>query len=127
MRGLALAALMLVAACADETVSGYAEPGPWRLTELNGAPVGYAATLTFPRQGRVEGRLPCHDWRAQQTAPYPWFLLSHFELGQRPCAEPGIDEPVVHALASVTLAEVQGKVLILSDEGGAPMLVFRRD
>ena len=124
MKRAAVLALAL-AACTDETVSGYADTGPWRLTRLDGAPVSDSATLTFPQPGRVQGTLPCGPWTAQQTAPYPWFLLSHFETPGRDCPDAAAQERIVHALASVTLAEAVGDVLILSNEEGRE-LVFRR-
>ncbi len=125
MRAAALAAVLALAACADETVSGYAHPGPWRLTQLDGQSVTRPVTLRFPVEGRVAGEMPCYRWEAQQTAPYPWFVLSHFRLDRQPCEDPEGDEAAVHALASVTLAEVQGRVLILSNEDGLEMVFDR--
>jgi heat shock protein HslJ len=119
-------ALLLVVGCTDETVSGYAAPGPWRLVELDGTAVPPGTTLRFPAEGRVEGTLPCNTFRAQQTAPYPWFILSHFEVGSERCEARPLEERIVHALASVTLAEAQGPVLILTNDEGRE-LVFRRD
>ncbi len=113
-----LALLFLLAACADQTVSGYAASGPWRLAELDGEPVPAGTILTFPGAGRVSGALPCNSFTAQQTAPYPWFILSHFEVGRRSCDAAELEEQIVHALASVTLAEAKGPVLLLTTEDG---------
>ncbi len=125
MKRLAFMAALALTGCADETVSGYAHPGPWRLAELNGRPYSGTATLSLPAPSRVSGRLPCHEWRAQQSAPYPWFILSHLELTPLTCAASKADEPAIHALASVTQAEVQGKVLILSSEDAVRMVFLR--
>lgn len=124
MRRLAL--LLLLAACTDETVSGYAAPGPWRLVALDGTSVPAGTTLTFPTAGRVTGTLPCNAFSAQQTAPYPWFVLSHFKVGGQPCEAAALETRIVRSLASVTLAEAKGPVLLLTDEDGLEM-VFRLD
>jgi heat shock protein HslJ len=126
LRPAAAAALLALAACADEGVTGYAHPGPWHLVEIDGAPAGRAAALILPAPGRVRGAMACRAFEAQQTAPYPWFLLSHMEIEERPCSGgAAADEAILHAFASVTMAEAQGRVLILSDESGR-MMVFRR-
>lgn len=122
MKRLAPLALILAGCVGDETVSGYADTGPWHLTELGGDAVTVPATMRFPEAGRVEGTLPCGRWTAQQTAPYPWFLLSHFDLGG--CPRTAAEDRIVRALASATLAEAQGDVLILTNENGLEM-VFR--
>ena len=121
MKRLAFIAALALAGCADETVSGYAHPGPWRLAELNGRPYSGTATLSLPapRPGERPAALP-RMARAADAPPIPWFILSHLELTPLTCAASKADEPAIHALASVTLAEVQGKVLILSSEDARP-------
>ena len=116
-----------IAGCArDETVSGYAAPGSWRLAALHGEPVSTMATLRFPREGRVAGSLPCGAFSAQQTAPYPWFLLSHFSVPSG-CPDDAEEARVIRALAAATLAEAQGGVLILSNDEGLEMVLRLRD
>jgi hypothetical protein len=120
----AAVASLALAGCADETVSGYAAEGPWRLTEIDGRPAEATMTLTFRGRGRVEGTLPCRTFSARQTAPYPWFELTDMRPGDVTCVAGEAERRVLDSLASATLAEALGGVLILSDEGG-PLLVFR--
>ena len=84
MRASGLAALVALAACADETISGYADPEAiYALERLNGAPFPATATIAFPAPGRVEGEAPCNGWSAEQTAPYPWIALGPITATER--------------------------------------------
>ncbi len=92
-----------------------------RLVELNGEPLPAGTTLNLPEFGRITGTLPCNTFRARQTAPYPWFILSHFEVGGQTCAATALEDRIVHASASVTLAEAQGPSLLLTNAEGLEM------
>lgn len=114
-----------LAACADETVSGYAgTDAVWLLTEIDGKAADYTATLRFPRQGRVTGSGPCNTFGAAQTAPYPWFAPGPVEATERACPDLDGEQAFFAALEEMTLAEASGDVLILTDGAGRQM-VFR--
>ena len=121
-RMLALLALPF-AACSDETISGYADPdATYRLIEIEGAPFVARATMRFPEAGRLEGEAPCNRWSAEQTAPYPWFAPGPIAVTRRACPDLETESAFLTALAGMTLAEVQGPVLILSNENGGEMV-----
>ena len=116
-----------LAACyGDETISGYADrDATYRLEELDGAPFDADATIAFPEQGRIAGAGPCNAYSAAQTAPYPWFDVQGIAATKRACAALDAETRFFAALAAMSLAEVQGDILILSDDSGRDM-VFRR-
>ncbi|MCG6883459.1 MAG: META domain-containing protein [Silicimonas sp.] len=109
--------------CADETISGYANPdATYRLTELSGTPFEALATISFPEEGRAAGQAPCNAWSAEQAVPYPWISLGPIAATRRACPELAKEQAFFEALGRVTLAEVQGGVLILSDDHGVVMV-----
>lgn len=113
--------------CADETVSGYADQtAVYRLAEIDGVAFGARATISFPGEGRIEGESPCNRWSAAQGAPYPWFDPGPIAATRRACPDLDAEARFLRALAGMTLAEVQGPVLILSDDNGLEM-VFRAE
>lgn len=121
MRRAAVFPLLLVLpACADETVSGYADPAA--VYRLEGADM----TIAFPAQGQIAGKGPCNTYSAAQTAPYPWFETGPILSTKRTC--PGLTDELDYfaALGRMTLAEVSGPVLILSNEAGEE-LAFTAD
>lgn len=119
---------MLVAACADETVSGYADPDAvYVLEEIDGSGFEARATIEFPEKGRASGGAPCNSWSAAQSAPYPWFELGPISATERACADLKAEQTFFEALQAMTLAEVQGEVLILSSYQGREMLFRAQD
>ena len=127
MRLVSLFLLSLPFSCADETISGYADPkATYRLQELSGEIFAARATISFPEEGQVKGNAPCNTWSAQQSAPYPWIEISQIQVTRRACTALADEQRFFDALQKVTLAEVQGELLILSNDTGA-MMVFARD
>ena len=126
MRALVPVLLLLPAACAgDETLSGYAErEAVYVLEEIDGAAFAARATIGFPEEGTAQGEAPCNRWSAALEAPYPWFALGPVAATRRACPDLDAEQAFFAALTEMTLAEVQGPVLILSDEAGRAM-VFR--
>ena len=109
--------------CADETVSGYADPAAsYRLVEIEGQAFAARATITFPEEGRVAGEAPCNRWSAVQAVPYPWFELGPIAATKRACSALEDEGRFFAMLSAMTLAEVQGPVLILSDDDGREMV-----
>lgn len=115
-----------LAACnGDETISGYADPDAiYRLEELFGDPFPAQATISFPEEGRIAGEGPCNRFSAAQRVPYPWFEAGQVVATRRACPDLAAETAFFAALGAMTLAEISGPVLILSDEAGRQM-VFR--
>ncbi|MCV6594439.1 MAG: META domain-containing protein [Silicimonas sp.] len=133
MKHLALSALALIlplAGCADETLSGYADPkAVYKLTEIDGTAFQAHATITFPEPGRMAGDAPCNLWFGAQEVPYPWFDGSQIGVTKRACFDDATNRAetaFLDALGEMSLAEVQGPVLILSNDDGREM-VFRAE
>lgn len=115
MRFLAL--LLLITACQrDETLAAYGAEGTWQLTHMNDQPFAASATITFAEDGQVNGFAPCNSYGAQQTAPYPWFTLGPIRATRRACADLQAEQAYFATLTKMTLSEVSGDVLILSND-----------
>ncbi|MEL6959377.1 MAG: META domain-containing protein [Pseudomonadota bacterium] len=123
---VALIGCLLLSNCArNEGVSGFTDPGKiYRMTLLDGVPFDAPATLTFPQPGKVVGEAPCNRFDASQTVPYPWFGLENIVVTRRACPALAEEAAFFEALDGVTLAEVSGDALILSNPAGREM-VFR--
>ena len=115
---------MALAGCKkDETVSGYGGADKtWVLTEVDGKPFNARANLSFPEPGRITGSAPCNRFFGEQTKPYPWFGLN--AVGATKMACPNLTEEGVffEALGDMTIAEVLGDIMILSNENGREMV-----
>ncbi len=110
---------------ADETITGYGgADAVWRLTELDGAAFEASATLEFGADGAVFGQAPCNSFRAQQSVPYPWIEISAIAATKLACPDLAAEGAYLTALEQMTLAEVSGPVMILSNDYGREM-VFR--
>ena len=122
---LALPALAGLLTCAgDETLSGYgATDAVWVLQELDNAPFTAHATLIFPEEGALKGDAPCNTYTGAQTAPYPWFAAENITSTRRACPDLTAETTYFTAIAEMTLAEVSGDTLILSNDAGR-MMVF---
>ncbi|MCU9848477.1 META domain-containing protein [Defluviimonas sp. WL0024] len=121
------AALAVLAACqGDETISGYAGTDTaWRLVEIDGAPFTARAVIRFPEAGQVAGEAPCNTFSGRQSAPYPWFKAEALAVTRRACDALAEETRFFAAFGRVSLAEVQGDMLILSDPDG-PEMVFEK-
>ncbi|PRY20260.1 heat shock protein HslJ [Aliiruegeria haliotis] len=125
MRFTVLVGVALVAGCADETISGYANrEATYRLEEMHGAPVEWPATIRFPERGRVVGQGPCNDFSAAQSLVYPWIEVAQPNATRRMCPDMAAEQGYLEALQAAHLVEVSGPVLILTDDTGREM-VFR--
>ncbi len=122
-----LALLFALPNCAgDETISGYADTTAiYALSDIDGAAFPARATIRFPEEGRIEGQGPCNAYSAAQSVPYPWFSLGPIIATRRACPDLEAETAFFAALSEMTLAEVQGDVLILSNEAGREMTFNR--
>jgi heat shock protein HslJ len=117
--------ILLTACLKDESVSGYAVPEAiYVLQELDAAAFTAGASLQFPGRGQVTGKGPCNGFRATQTLPYPWIEIQDLVATKRACPDLAAEATYFAALQAMTLAEVLGPVLILSNDDGRKM-VFR--
>ena len=118
-----LASFLSFLGCTDETVSGYADPAAtYRLVEIDGESFEPRATITFPEEGRISGEAPCNSWSANQSVPYPWFEVGPIAATKRACDDLQAERLFFATLSEMTLVEVQGPVLILSDDDGREMV-----
>ncbi len=108
--------------CEDETISGYVDSTSWKLTEINGKAFNDRAILSFPSQGRVEGKAPCNGFAAEQTAPYPWFKLGPILSTKMGCPNLDAEDQFLTSLAAMRIAETLSGTLILSNEQGQTMV-----
>lgn len=120
----ALTAAMLLTSCQkDETVTGYgAADKIWVLQSLDGQAFAARAELTFPAPGEIAGRAPCNRFHSTQTAPYPWFKPGPIVATEMACPALSAETAFLAALGDMTLVEVAGDTLILSNDAGRQMV-----
>ncbi|NCQ23056.1 MAG: META domain-containing protein [Rhodobacteraceae bacterium CG17_big_fil_post_rev_8_21_14_2_50_63_15] len=120
---LILAALTWLGSCRDETVTAYGgDVAIWRLESVDGTPYSARATLGFAQEGKLTGEAPCNSFSGTQTAPYPWFAAKDLITTRRTCPDLAAETLFFSALAEMTLVEVAGEVLILSNDLGREMV-----
>ena len=125
---LAFALLALAACRTDETVRAYGGADRvWTLKELGGAPFPTTATLTFPKAGEIAGQGPCNRYFGAMKAPYPWFKAGPIGSTRMACPNLNAETAFLNALKAVTLSEVAGDTLILSNTDGLEMVFKATD
>ena len=128
-RAAALAALVLLAACGDETISTVADrDATFVLAAIDGAPFPARATIRFPAPDRIAGEGPCNSYSAEQSAPYPWFEPGPLAATRRACPDAAAtraEAAFFRALSLMRQAELTGDMLRLSDTGRRTIMVFR--
>ena len=113
---------------ADESVAGYMPKDTiWTLTELDGDAVDPGITALFERGGALSGQAPCNRYRTTQTAPYPWFRIDPIQATKRACPDLALETRYFSLLAAMTLAELSGPVLLLSNDAGQTMVLEALD
>ena len=111
----------------DERVSSGIEPTiEYNLIDLDGAPFDGTATISFPEPGKVVGQAPCNRYFATQTEPYPWFSLEGIGATRMACPDLNVESSFFAALEEMTLSEVSGDTLILSNTDGRQMVFVAR-
>ncbi len=122
---LLIIAMSLLGYCKNETVSGHGgQSTTWTLRSIDGTPFAARATLTFPEEGTLAGEAPCNRYSGQQSVPYPWFSAERITATRRACPDLEAETRYLRALENMTLAEIAGDTLILSNDSGREM-VFR--
>lgn len=120
---LSLVICSLGACGPDETISGYAETDTsYNLSEIDKAPFVTTASIVFGKDGTVSGKGPCNTFSASQSAPYPWFALGPIASTRKACPHLQLETVYFEALADMSIAEVVGGTLILSNDAGREMV-----
>lgn len=116
---------LVLAACGpDETVSAYGQGDDYRLNEMNGAAITIPITLNISDTGQISGQAPCNRYSADQSAPYPWLELGPIIATRAACADLALENDYFALLAQMTLVEVAGPIMILSNDA-KDMMVFQ--
>lgn len=128
LRLACLPILLIATACVgDETLTAYgAADKVWQLQSIDGTDFSASASLTFPEPGVIAGGAPCNSYRGRQGAPYPWFAAEALVTTRAACPDLAAEAAFLQTLGDMTLAEVAGDVLILSNDQGREM-VFNAD
>lgn len=123
-----LTTLATLPACqSDETLRGYSgDTNLWRLQEIDGAAFPARATLSFPEKGRLTGTAPCNRYFGTIDVPYPWFKARQIGATKMACPDLAAESLFFGTLAKMTLSEVSGDTLILSNDAGQEM-VFKAE
>ncbi len=124
MKHFSLAVLVLLAACnEDEAVSGYVDDNTiFALQSINEQPFQASATIDLSETGKVSGEGPCNSYSAEQSAPYPWFDLGPIAATERACEDLSAEVTFFQALQSMTIAEVNGPIIILTNDAKEEMV-----
>jgi heat shock protein HslJ len=125
----ALLSVLTIAACqGDETVAAYGGAGQnWHLLEIDGTPFNARAIVTFPEPGKIAGQAPCNTYSGAMTAPYPWFETGPLTATRIACDDLAAESRFFKVLSEMTLSEVSGGAMILSNEKGREMVFEARD
>ena len=120
--------LATLPACqADETVRAYGGAEKiWLLQKIDGAAFPARATLSFPDKGKLAGTAPCNRYFGTMNVPYPWFDASQIGATKMACPNLAAENLFFAALTEMTLSEVLGDTLLLSNDKGRAM-VFKAE
>lgn len=123
MKALRICVLLVLGACTfDETMTNYgASNTRWALTEVNGAAFLANVIISFPAPGKISGKGPCNQFNATITAPYPWFNIDNISSTKMACPDLNLEKVFLKTLNEMTLSEVSGNTLILSNDTGNAM------
>ncbi len=124
MRKFGIGLILVLAGCTgDEGVRAFgAADMAWNLKSIDGTAFDARATLEFPEAGQATGMGPCNRWSASQSAPYPWFKLGPIRSTRRACPDMDAEQRFFMALEDMTISEVSGNVLVLSNDAGREMI-----
>ncbi len=124
MRLIPILGILSLTACQnDETVTAYTDgPFVFALQSIDGVTEDGTATIDISVAGKISGQAHCNRYFADQTAPYPWFALGPIGSTRMACANLKAEATFFDALADMSLAEVVGTTLILSNDRGREMV-----
>ena len=113
-----LAALLLI--CAG--LPARAEVGDWVLTHVDGAAVGYSATLSLSQAGQVTGQAPCNRYFADVVQDGAAFTLGPIGATKMACPQMAEEAAYFQVLQGIEFAQAGQGTLTLT--GGGHELVF---
>lgn len=118
-----VAAAALTGCQKDETVTGYGGADKvWGLESMDGESFDAQASLSFPEPGKIAGQAPCNSFSATQGAPYPWIEIGPVAATRMACPEMAAEQAFFDALDKMSLVEVAGDTMILSNDAGRQMV-----
>jgi heat shock protein HslJ len=107
----------------DETIAGYGASGQlWQLSEIDGTAFAATVTVTFPEPGKIGGNAPCNTYTGTMDAPYPWFEIGPLAVTRMACPDLEFETDFLAALAEMSVSEVSGDTMILSNDAGREMV-----
>ena len=121
--------ILSLGACGrNETVANYgAADKTWVLTEIDNQPYAAHATLLFTDNNKISGDTPCNAYSGMMTVPYPWFEAVEITSTKMACPDKAKEAQFLEALSMMTLSEVLGDVLLLSNDAGREMVFKAAD
>ena len=120
---IALAFVMTTACQTDESITAFAgNVTAFTLQSIDGVTFAARATIDVSEAGKITGHGPCNRYFANQTAPYPWFSTGPIGSTRMACPDLAAEAQFFAALSTMTLVEVLGGTLILTDDNGREML-----
>lgn len=118
-----IVALGLSACAPTETVTQYGGSAyDWKLAEIDGSAVNYNAQLAFETDGTVHGEGPCNGFSGQQSKSYPWVEIQIDFVEELYCSGIDNEEVFLTALTEMTLIEVSGPNMVMSNDAGRQMV-----
>jgi len=116
---IALAFVMTTACQTDESITAFAgNVTAFTLQSIDGVTFAARATIDVSEAGKITGHGPCNRYFANQTAPYPWFSTGPIGSTRMTCPDLVAEAQFFDALSTMTLVEVLGGTLILTDDNG---------
>ena len=123
LRALVLVMLMVSGCNKDETLAAFAgDAGDFTLISIDSLPFDGRATINIRETGRISGQAPCNRYFATQTAPYPWFEIGPIGATRMACADLALEQTFFDNISKMTLTEISGGTLILSNTDGLRMI-----
>ena len=124
-----LFALLILAGCvADETLSAFAPTdAEYHLQTMNGKRVTYKVTMVVSKDGQIKGQAPCNSYATATTVPYPWFEVLGIIATRKACPQLPQEAEYFRTLKSMTLAEVSGTVLLLTNDNNNSLTFMSRE
>lgn len=114
-----LAALLLI--CAG--LPARAEVGDWVLTHVDGAAVGYSATLNLSQAGQVTGQAPCNRYFADMAVQGEALDLGPIGATKMACAQMADEADFFALLGGVQMIEQTADRLVLRGAGAEMVFV----
>ena len=125
MRGIsALFATAVLAGCVEDHSGSKRIPQgvEYVLIEMNGTAFDERTTIVFGADGGVSGQAPCNRYFGQVSSGYPRFALNGVGATMMACPALDTEAAFFAALEGMTLANVYGDTLTLSNPAGETLV-----